>query len=173
MPRIETPKHRVQRAFAPFIFKAGFRPERLLTPPPLPWLATFPPHNDGQLPINDSLPNSEGSTASKVVLVKMKRPNGEPGRSGERGFNLKSTLNLPKGIYEDMLEEVNRLANEHLKVAATITNQSQDALEVVYKQLKTTFPVLEERFEGDWPAKAMIQSFLKNTSAKSSTLKSK
>jgi hypothetical protein len=103
MPRIETPKHRVQRAFAPLLFKATFQPERRLTPPPLPWLATFPPHVDGQLPIDDPLPDSESSTASQVVLVKMKRPNGEPGRSEKRGFNLKSTLDLPKGIYEDVL----------------------------------------------------------------------
>jgi hypothetical protein len=33
----------------------------------------------------------------------MKRPNGEPGHSEKRGFNLKSTLDLPKGIYEDVL----------------------------------------------------------------------
>jgi hypothetical protein len=103
MPRIETPKHRVQRAFAPFLFKTGFQPERLLTPPPLPWLATFPPHVDGQLSIDDPLPDSEGSAASKVVLVKMKKPNGEPGRSRVRGFNLKSTLDLPEGIYENVV----------------------------------------------------------------------
>lgn len=75
-------------------------------------------------------------------------------------------------------------------MAVTITNQSQGALEVVYKQvtifrgipiiassciaqLKSKFPILEERFEGDWPAKALLQSFLKGTSAKSSTSKSK
>jgi hypothetical protein len=75
-------------------------------------------------------------------------------------------------------------------MATTITNQSQDALEVTYKQvtalrgtpivasscvaqLKEKFPILEERFEGDWPARAMVQGFLKNTSAKSSTSKSK
>ena len=74
-------------------------------------------------------------------------------------------------------------------MATTITNQSQDALEVTYKQvialhgtpivasscvaqLKVKFPILEERFEGDWPAREMVQSFLKNSSAKS-TSKSK
>jgi hypothetical protein len=72
-------------------------------------------------------------------------------------------------------------------MAATITNQSTGALKAVYKQvtifcetliiaysciaqLKATFPVLEERFEGDWPARAMIQNFLKY---KSSASKSK
>jgi len=40
-------------------------------------------------------------------------------------------------------------------------------------QLKQKFPVLDESFEGDWLAKAMIQCFLKNTAAKSSTTRSK
>jgi hypothetical protein len=40
-------------------------------------------------------------------------------------------------------------------------------------QLKGKFPLLEERFEGDWPAKVIIQSFLKNTSAKSPAKRSK
>jgi hypothetical protein len=102
MPRVETPRHRVQRAFAPLLFRTRFQPERLLTPPSTPWLATFPPHVDGQ-PAED-IPDveSEGS-ASKVAPVKMKRPNGEPGRSGERGFNLKSALMLPEELYEEVL----------------------------------------------------------------------
>jgi hypothetical protein len=33
------------------------------------------------------------------------------------------------------------------------------------EQLKEKFPILEERFEGDWPAKALMQSFLKHTSS--------
>jgi hypothetical protein len=103
MPRVKSVKHRVQRAFAPLLFRAIFQPERLLTPPPLPWLTTFPPHIDGHLPNNDPLPDSEGPSVRNTELVKMKKPNGEPGRSGERGFNLKSTLNLPGDMYEEVI----------------------------------------------------------------------
>jgi hypothetical protein len=46
---------------------------------------------------------SGGSSASKASLVKMKRPAGEPGRKGERGFVVKSTLDLPEGMYEELL----------------------------------------------------------------------
>jgi hypothetical protein len=103
MPRVETPKHRVQRTFAPLLFRTYFRPEQPLTPPPLPWLATFSPHVDGQLLGDDPHPVTEGSSVSGVALVKMKRPSGEPGRNGSRGFNLRSALDLPGGMYEEVL----------------------------------------------------------------------
>ena len=109
MARVKTVQRRVQRAFAPLILRATFLPERLHTPPPLPWLATFPPHVDGSLPNDNPLPDSEGSSVRKTVLVKMKRPNGEPGRSGDRGFNLKSTLDLPGGMYEEVLVSSHRI----------------------------------------------------------------
>jgi hypothetical protein len=101
MPRVETPKHRIQRAFAPLPFRTFFKSERLLTPPPLPWHATFPPHADGK-PAEDA-PLVEGSSTSKAPLIKMKRPPGEPGRKGERGFVVKSVLDLPEGVYEELL----------------------------------------------------------------------
>jgi hypothetical protein len=108
MPRVETPKHsvRVQRAYGPLLFRTRFQPERRLTPPPLPWGVTFPPHVDDQ-PADDAtddpLGEGGGASASQVTPVKMKKPNGEPGRSGDRGFNLKSALNLPGGVYEELL----------------------------------------------------------------------
>jgi hypothetical protein len=100
MPRVEHPKHRVQRAFAPLLLRAPFQPERLLAHPPLPWLATFSPHIDGQLPNDDGF--AEGASTT-TATIKMKRPNGEPGRTGDCGFNLKSALNLPSGMYEEMI----------------------------------------------------------------------
>jgi hypothetical protein len=101
MPRVETPKNsvRVQRAYVPLLFRTRFRPEQLLTPPPLPWRVTFPPHTDD--PADDDNDNVLGG--SSASQVKMKRPNGEPGRSGDRGFNLRSTLDLPGRMYEEML----------------------------------------------------------------------
>jgi hypothetical protein len=43
----------------------------------------------------------------------------------------------------------------------------------MYCAVEGEIPHTEENFEGDWPVKATIQSFLKNTSAKLSTAKSK
>jgi hypothetical protein len=108
MPRVKTPKHsvRVQRAYGSFLFRTHFQPERRLTPPPLPWGVTFPPHVDDQ-PTDDAtddpLGEGGGASASQVTPVKMKKPNGEPGRSGDGGFNLKSALNLPGRVYEELL----------------------------------------------------------------------
>jgi hypothetical protein len=108
MPRIATPKNRTQRAFAPLLFRTRFQPERLLTPPPLPWHVTFPPHGDC-IPADD-VPPSEATSSTKAPLIKMKRPAGEPGRKGERGFNLKSTLDLPEGMHEELLVSLHQIS---------------------------------------------------------------
>ena len=102
MPRVKSTQNRIQRAFAPLLFSAHFQPERLCAPPTLPWHITFPPHVDGTLAEDAPLAEDRESRA-KVPLIKLKRPPGEPGRKGERGFNLKSTLQLPEGIYDDLL----------------------------------------------------------------------
>lgn len=101
MPRIETPKHRIQRAFPPLLFRTSFKREPLLIPP-LPWHITFPPHADGK-PADDAPLVNAGPSAIKTPLTKMKRPLGEPGRKGERGFVVKSSLDLPEGMYEELL----------------------------------------------------------------------
>jgi hypothetical protein len=100
MPRIATPNNRVQRAFAPLVLRTCFQAERFITLPSLPWHVTFPPHVDG-IPTDDPPPSER--EANKAPLIKMKRPAGEPGRKGERGFNLKATLDLPEGIYDELL----------------------------------------------------------------------
>jgi hypothetical protein len=103
MPRVETTNHHIQRAFSPLIFRTRFAPERLLTPPPLPWHASFPPHGDGKPAQDLPLVENALSTASSSPLLKRKRPAGEPGRTGGRGFNLKLALDLPEDVYETML----------------------------------------------------------------------
>jgi hypothetical protein len=100
MPRIATPNNRIQHAFAPLVLRTCFQAERLITLPPLPWHVNFPPHVDG-IPTDDPPPSER--EANKAPLIKMKRPAGEPGRKGERGFNLKATLDLPEGIYDELL----------------------------------------------------------------------
>lgn len=104
MPRIETPKYRIQRAFPPILFRSSFKAESLLTTP-LPWHITFPPHADG-IPGDDVPLVDGGSSVGKPPLTKMKRPLGEPGRKGERGFVVKSSLDLPEGMYEELLVSV-------------------------------------------------------------------
>ena len=102
MPRVKSTQNRIQRAFAPLLFSAHFQPERLRAPPTLPWHITFPPHVDGT-PAEDAPLAEDRESRAKVPLIKLKRPSGEPGQKGERGFNLKSTLQLPEGIYDDLL----------------------------------------------------------------------
>ena len=102
MPRASTPSHRVQRAFTPLVFRTRFQPERLLTPPPLPWDLSYPPH-DGKPADNIPVVVDNGPSAHNVQLTKIRRPPGEPGRKGERGFSTKDILNLPDGMYEDLL----------------------------------------------------------------------
>lgn len=173
MPRVATPDHRAQRTFAPLVFRARFQPERLLTPPPLPWNISYPPHGEGKPADDTPLVTDKSPSADKAPLIKIKRPPGEPGRKGERGFSTKDVLDLPEGMYEDLLGDIHVLAAKHLEVTKTISNQPPDKLALIFKEIKGTYPLLEQKFEADWPAKAILQVFLKNTSAKHGSAKSK
>ena len=103
MPRVATPnKHRIQRAFAPLVFRTHFQPERLLTRR-LPWNISYPPHGDGKPADDVPLAAREGASANTTALTKIKRPPGEPGRKGGRGFSTKDMLNLSEEIYEELL----------------------------------------------------------------------
>lgn len=106
MPRTQASNTRAQRAFAPLIVRGRFRPEcvALSTPLALPWHKTFPPHVEG-IPAVDAIPTSHPALAvGHSPIQKMKRPNGECGRNPNtgRGFQLKETLSLPNGLYEEI-----------------------------------------------------------------------
>jgi hypothetical protein len=102
MPRVANPKHRIQRAFVPLIFRTRFQPEQLLTTP-LPWNISYPPHGDGKPADNTPPVTDRGLSAAQAPLTKIKRPLGEPGRKGERGFSTKDVVILPEGMYEDLV----------------------------------------------------------------------
>ena len=107
MPRTQASKTRAQRAFAPLIVRARFRPESVIlsTSLTLPWRKTFPPHVEG-IPATDATPTSHsGSANGRPPTTKMKCPNGECSRnpSTGRGYQLKETLKLPDDLYEEIL----------------------------------------------------------------------
>ena len=102
MPCIANPKHHIQHAFIPLIFRTCFQPKQLLTTP-LPWNISYPPHVDGK-PADDMPPVTyQGLSAAKAPLTKIKRPLGEPGQKGEHGFSMKEVVILTEGMYEDLL----------------------------------------------------------------------
>jgi len=104
MPRVAIPNRRIQRAFAPLVFRTHFQPKQCLTTPPLPWNITYPPHGDGKPTDNAPAAAIEGRpSVNNVPPIKIKRPQGEPGQKGCRGFVTKDVLDLPEGMYEDLL----------------------------------------------------------------------
>jgi len=118
MPCVSTPKHRIHRAFAPLIFRAHFQPERLMSPPPLPWNMSYPPHGDGKPADDPPLVAGDASFANNAPLVKIKRLPGEPGRRGDRGFTMKDVLNLPEGIFEELLVSLRYISICHISPIA-------------------------------------------------------
>lgn len=107
MPCIRNSDTRAQQAFAPLIVRCVFCSEVVLPSqfPTLLWRETFPLHVEG-VPPADSTPSS---TISSPVPTygsdgKLKRPSGERSRKQQgRGFQLKETLNLPDGLYEEIV----------------------------------------------------------------------
>jgi hypothetical protein len=59
-------------------------------------------HVDGIPEEGDHPPESAGELISQTPKKKKPRPKGEPGRSGECGFNIKASLELPEGMYEKL-----------------------------------------------------------------------
>ena len=108
MPRAQVVNTRVQRAFAPLIVRAPFQPERVFPSTfvvVLPWRKTFLPHVGGLPDIDANLTPRSDSANDRLPTTKIKRPSGECGRnpSTGRGFQLKETLQLSDGLYEEIL----------------------------------------------------------------------
>lgn len=96
MPRVDSPNHRVQRAFAPLIFKSRLPPEHVLIHSCLPWDLTFSPHVD----LDGDLPAVAGN---QTTPVKKPRPAGQSGRlDPHKGFVLKAELGLPDSVYKQI-----------------------------------------------------------------------
>jgi hypothetical protein len=103
MPHVQSTTHRIQCAFAPLILRASFWPECLSDAHSLPWLSVFPLHDDS-IPEEGQkeLPAQQAGESLLPATVKKPRPKGEPGRTGVCGFNVKASLELPDGVYENL-----------------------------------------------------------------------
>ena len=107
MPRAQVVNTRIQRAFAPLIVWAPFQPERVFPSTfvvILPWCKTFLPHV-GAYQTSTPIWHHIDTANDHLPTTKIKHPSGECGRnpSAGQGFQLKETLQLSDGLYEEIL----------------------------------------------------------------------
>lgn len=98
MPRSSPPRGRVQRVFAPLVFRTRVTPEHVITHFPLPWDTTYPPHVNGIVnyerhPVADPMARDK---------TKKSRPPREPNRNPPKGFDLKAELGLSGDLYKEI-----------------------------------------------------------------------
>ena len=106
MPCTQASNTHTQHTFVLLIVWGCFWPEcvALLTPLTLLWHKAFPPHVEG-IPTVNAIPTSHPAlVVGHPPIQKMKHPNGECGRNPNTGwgFQLKETLSLPNGLYEEI-----------------------------------------------------------------------
>ena len=100
--------HLVRRQYSPFALELEFDDERIM-PQPLHALEMdfepeLPrPYTAPGLSPNLAAESNAGEHATAPPRPKIRKPEGESGRSGPRGYNLKTTLNWEEGLYEKVL----------------------------------------------------------------------
>lgn len=124
MPVIPRTTHRIQRHFAPLVARVRFPPERLLTPPPLPWHIVFDIAVEGipnapqdpfieALPSDLELPNADASSGDTIQPTSeseelISKPAGEAGRK-KNGYQLKAVLGWDDQAYLDVQVSLQRI----------------------------------------------------------------
>ena len=148
--------HLIRRQYSAFALELEFDDERLM-PQPLHALdLDFEPESTSPFNTAPSMaPNSPGTRdpTPPVSRPKIRKPEGESGRSEPRGYNLKTTLNWEEGLYEKVLvrtvasyriahhslvsqSAVESLANKHLPAKVSFMKQPAAQLSVVYAEVR-------------------------------------
>lgn len=98
MPCVASSHRRIQRTFAPLVFRSRVPPERVWSHSPLPWDVAYPPHVDGVIH-GASL---EKQPATKTKATKKKKPYGEPNRNSPKGYWIKDELEISDELYKEI-----------------------------------------------------------------------
>jgi len=97
-------------------------------------------------------------------IVKYLKPDGEAGRPGRGGYNLKRILAWPHGQYGQIKKTISKLIAENLNEGLAISSQVPDSVETVCLKAAQAYPVLNN-YDDHWATRNFIQGHLKYTSA--------
>lgn len=88
------------------------------------------------------------------------KPQGEPNRPGSTGYNLKQTLNWRDELFSEFQKFTHDQCNEFLDNTKPMARQDASAVKRVCDLVKSMFSELE-RYDEDWPTRALIKMRLK------------
>ena len=148
--------HLIRRQYSPFALELEFDDERLMPQPLHALEMDFEPEPPSPLNTAPSMvPNSSGPRDSTLPATrpKIRKPEGESGRSEPRGYNLKTTLNWEEGLYEKVLVRtvvsyciaycsllsqfaVKSLANKHLPAKVSFMKQPPGQVCIMYAEVR-------------------------------------
>ncbi|KAJ7017036.1 hypothetical protein C8F04DRAFT_1267404 [Mycena alexandri] len=111
--------------------------------------------------IADLLLKGERAAVKRKPLRKIPRPDGQAGRSS--GYNLQTEMGLADNgdRYHRLFRMVKDHTHQFLAVKDTISKQSKVQVDAALAQIAKAAPYFA-RFEGYWPARDMITSYLLN-----------
>jgi hypothetical protein len=170
MPKVPISTHRIQRHFSPLLYRTPFSPERLLTPPPLPYHVAFPltegpvppPSEDCHISLAAEHSRSScDSESEQSYPVKIPKPRGEVARPKRHGYRLRDVVKWDEKTYNrvqvstlpslsrlfhiflfPLQTYINELAKIHLCLESTFSKQLQPDLEVVYAAVSVVLVLL-------------------------------
>ncbi|KAK7461785.1 hypothetical protein VKT23_008217 [Stygiomarasmius scandens] len=90
----------------------------------------------------------------------IRKPEGEAGRPGRGGYNLRKALGWGKRENKCVQEYVNRMVERHLDLRKPFTKQSYTGLRVVRTKAKRKFPFLAN-YADDWVINDLMRASLK------------
>ncbi|KAI6010007.1 hypothetical protein EDC04DRAFT_2610412 [Pisolithus marmoratus] len=91
---------------------------------------------------------------------KIPKPNGEVGRPGRGGYNLKDQLGWGEDGFKKLKRFVKKAVKKHLDPTRCRSLQDRKALETVSKMAIAEFPDLDD-FDECWPVQDLVQLQLK------------
>jgi hypothetical protein len=102
MSPIRNSTHRIQRYFSPLVVRTVFKPELLLTPPPMIWTTKFPYEEYGIIPDSETqnMQMQNGSDRSSHALIP--KPKGDVTRISRQGYNLCDALAWQSELYNEI-----------------------------------------------------------------------
>ncbi|KIM51282.1 hypothetical protein SCLCIDRAFT_143610 [Scleroderma citrinum Foug A] len=104
-------------------------------------------------------------TSIESGTIKISKPEGEAGRPGRGGYNLKAQLAWNPATFLKLKKFVHRSVKNHLDATQCKSHQRESAILLVIQEASKVFLDLDD-YHGCWPVHDLMQMHLKYTSGR-------
>ncbi|KIM63405.1 hypothetical protein SCLCIDRAFT_24297 [Scleroderma citrinum Foug A] len=115
--------------------------------------------------MSDGASSESSLTSFESGTIKIPKPEGEAGRPGRGGYNLKAQLAWNPATFSKLKKFVHRSVKNHLDATQCKSHQRESAIFLVIQEASKVFPDLDD-YHDCWPVHDLMQMCLKYTSGR-------